>query len=131
MPTYQLQALPGEPIVIVTIFKDYSIARDMPLSDAEGRILLETLDEPVFYITDITRFTPSMDDLLLGANRGARGEDPMWHHPKIREMVFVSPSTLIHVAAKGMNTVTFGNLKVQVFRTVDEALAYCRAEIEG
>lgn len=129
MSTYRLELLEGEPIILVTIFEDYSIARDMPKSDQEGRALLETFDRPGYFITDITRLKPTVDDLIQGSNRGARGDDPLWKHPLVREMIFVSSSPFIQVAAKGMNTVTFGNLSVQVFKTVEEALVYCRAHL--
>jgi hypothetical protein len=131
MPPYKLERLGDEPIMLVTIEIDYSIARDMQQSDAEGRVLADASEQPLFWITDISKLKPSIDDLLLGSNQGARGEDPLWHHPMIREMIFVSSSPLIQLAAKGMNSVTFGNLNVQVFKSVGDALDYCRSKVSA
>lgn len=98
----------------------------MPLSTADVRALLDEAQEPTFYILDISRLKLSLNDVIVGANTGARGETPLWHHPMIKELVTVSADGLVQLAAKGLSSLTFGNLHIRVFGTLDEAVEYCR-----
>ena len=65
---------------------------------------------------------PEVRRLAAAANMGGRGEDAIWHHPKIRGVYFVSNSKMVELAAKGMNTPIFANTMIKVFETVEEAL---------
>lgn len=127
--TFTVEKLDGEPILLATVFADFSIARDMPLSDAASQAYLDATTDPLFWVIDVSQFTPTFDAIVQGANRGARGEKPLWHHPMIRQMIFVSPHSVVHTAAKGMNSVSFGRLHIQVFSTVEEALMFCRTAL--
>ncbi len=126
-PFYQIQRLPNDPILLIELLPEYSIARDMDKSAEAIRALLDTASEPLYYVLDLTQITVSLDDLLLSTTKGARGSTPLWHHPMIKKIVFVSPSPMIQQACQGMNSRVFGNLEAVAFGTLDEALNYCRA----
>lgn len=127
--TYRHEIMPDEPILVAYIDSDYSVARDMAESDQKGWELLDTFDEPAFFIVDLTQLTLNVNDVIQGANQGSRGERPLWHHPNIREIIMISQSKLIRLAAPGMNTLAFGFVGIKVFDHLDEALAYCREKI--
>lgn len=129
MKTYRLEVFSDEPIVVTYVSKEYKIVEDMPRSDAELRAILENVSEPLFDIVEASALPVSLDDVILSSNKGARGEQPIWHHPKVREMIFVHPSALVKLAARGLNTVTFGNLNAQVFSNLEDALAYARSKV--
>lgn len=128
MKTYSIEVFSDQPIVVTYISKEYKITEDMPKSDAEVRAILEKAGEPLFDIVEASALTVSLDDVILSSNKGARGEQPIWHHPKVREMIFIHPSALVKLAARGMNTAIFGNLNVKVFKTLEDALAYVRSK---
>jgi len=127
--SYSVEKLSDPPIILSILFENYSVSRDMAASDEASRAILDASDELLFTVTDITHVKFTFEDILFAATQGARGSKPLWHHPKIREMILISPSTMIKYAAKGMNSPVFGNLAIRVFDTVDEALAYCRAQL--
>ena len=120
--------LPGEPILIQTLDKEFNFGTD-------GKPLLEktmaTLDaqsEPIFYIADMTEVDFSLDD-VIGASNLVTRQVAMFRHPKMREGIIITESFLMNLAAKGLNSPIFGDIKVKVFKTVDEALAYVREAI--
>jgi len=131
LKTYQIEVLPDEPIMITHILKGYKVSVDMPQSDAEARVILDQASEPMFHIVEASERLVSLDDIISAANIGARGEQPLWHHPMIREMIFVHPAEVVKLAAKGLKGASFGNLSVRVFDTLDEALSYVRAALKG
>ena len=107
----------------------YTVAEDWPQGDAETREYLDQAAEPLYHIVDVTEVSLALDDIVLGSNRMARGHEPLWQHPNLLELIFISANTLFRLAAKGLDSLTFGNLKTMIFETQEEALAYCRAKI--
>ena len=105
----------------------YSVIRQ----HIEGKVFLESINEPMYWITDLRAVAITMNSIMEGSSQGARGEEPFWHHPLIIEMLFISDNKVIKVAAKGLNTVSFGNLSVKVFDTLEDALAYCRSHMRS
>lgn len=69
----------------------------------------------------------TLDEIVFGANRIARGENSLWHHPNIKQVILVTDNNTLRLSAKGMASQTFGNLIVPVFVSLDEALAYVDA----
>ncbi|MEM6530801.1 MAG: hypothetical protein AAF653_21065, partial [Chloroflexota bacterium] len=65
-------------------------------------------------------------DILKGATIATREEKPVFQHPMIEHLVFVTTNRALQMAAKGLNTATFGNVSIDVFETLDEALAFAR-----
>ncbi len=129
--SYHNELLPGEPIVVAHLHADFSLANETQSSIVETRRVLDSVDEPIFYILDLSNLTINIHDLISGTNSSSRGEDPLWHHPNIREFLVVSQSKLIQLAAAGLNSVSFGNLEAKMFGSLDEALAYCREQIRA
>lgn len=127
--TYQHTVLPDEPIVVVSINPDYLIARDMGQSTSDGRALLDSFEERVFWIIDVSQVKVNVNDVINASNQGTRGDEPLWHHPNIRELILITQNKLVQMAASGLNSLPFGNLEVKVFGLLDEALAYCREKL--
>ncbi|NDJ55218.1 MAG: hypothetical protein GYB68_19270 [Chloroflexi bacterium] len=131
MPTFHIEQVPGEPIFILELHEDFCIS-DQIQSDEVSRTILDAQEEPAFFIVDLRHMPPlTLDDLIRAANQGARSETPVWHHPKLRQLIFASELPIIRLAAQGLNSAPFGNLSVEVFETVDEALAYCHEQIRA
>jgi hypothetical protein len=130
MSTYDIHKFENEPIFIMTLTPEYSIARDLPQSNADAKAVLDAATEPMLGILDLTKASAfGIDDLIAACNTNARGEKPIWHHPMQRDMILVTESRLLKLATQGLRSVTFGGVSVQVFENVDEALAYYRSRI--
>lgn len=129
MAPFSVAVLPGEPIILVTLDEDFNVGDHIHLADAETRDILSNTQETFFDIIDTTRWRVDFDQMLQAASAGARGEDPIWKHPQIRRVIFVTQNRMLVMAAHGLRTATFGNLEALVFNSLDEALTWCRAQM--
>lgn len=125
----ELRKLPDERIIIRTFGKDYSYARDRRHVLNEDVALLDAQPEPVFHVLDLRELDLSFDDLLTGTHSATK-ESRFFGHPKQFELVVVTTSAFLKLAAKGMSSPIFGSQKVRVFDTVEHALEYARAELQ-
>ena len=128
--SYSLELLPDEPILIITLHESYNHERDFEAYLNEAVVLLDSLDRPVYSITDITHIKVNIfQDFITGFNQVFRGQGATINHPNIDKVIIVSTDKLMKLGAKGLNSATFGFLSVPVFDTPEEALTYARALI--
>lgn len=127
--TYRAVRRAGEPIVLDEIGADYAMSEHSEQNSAEILAILEAAEQPLFFIFELSQANFSLDDIMSGASRGARSTQGLLRHPNMRQMVVVTQSRLLKLAAVGMKSATFGRLNVKVCSTLDEALAYCRVEV--
>ncbi len=128
MKNYSLDLLPGEPLVVCQGFSEYSWKADfVPMAD-EVAALLNELDQPVFLIIDMTAMAADLADVIFSTNYAARSTNQFLHHPNMREFLAITTNKLISMAVQGMNTPTFGNVPVQIFSTLDDAMRYARSQ---
>jgi len=125
---YQLEQLPDEPIVICTISQNYDMATDAPLFAQEIEVLASSRSEPFYLVIIEAGYTPGFDDVIVGANVATRGEHPVFRNPGLREVLYVTSNKVTQLALKGLNSPIFGNTRVKVFGTQEEALAYARSQ---
>lgn len=117
--------------VILNIVDDGVTQEDFSWAEAEWRRILDESPEPLFAIDDVTRLALSLGDMLTFATMGTRTDNPIWRHPRLRGLYFISTNRLIELGASGLNSATFGNVKARVFGTLDEALDDIRQIIAG
>lgn len=98
--------------------------------NAEIKSVLDRQTEKVFLIMDLSDISLEFGDLIQVASLSARGPDNLMHHPMIRENLFVLRDSLLKMAVKGLDNVMFGLLRTHTFDTVEEAIRYCREQIE-
>lgn len=103
--------------------QDYNMATDVPVFAQEIASLSQTWPEPVFLILVEDGYTPGIQDIVIGASVATRGENPVFRNPGIREVLYVTPDRMSHLALKGLNSPIFGNTMVKIFGTREEALA--------
>ena len=122
-----IKKLPGEPIVIHAMSSDYKLVDELPKSFPKLLEFLGTLEEPVFWLVDISAVAViTVEDLLTGTELVARGEHALYRHPKIKYVVYISTSSMIKMAVDGMTKEAFGKFPISIFNTLDEALAFAR-----
>jgi hypothetical protein len=68
-----------------------------------------------------------VEDLLLATSDISQGPNAIWRHPKIREVLLISPQAIVQAAAPALSGDAFGNLNVRLFESLDEALACIRS----
>lgn len=126
---YTIKHFEDEPILMMTIHSEYRVSEHQANSDADARAILDTVDAPQYVITDLTALHFSLDDIIRGTNTATLTQDAVWKHPNIKKLIFVSPKRIIHLAAKGLNSASFGSLQAYIFNTVDEAIMWIRNDI--
>ncbi|MBN1563635.1 MAG: hypothetical protein JXA10_07345 [Anaerolineae bacterium] len=124
---FKFEKLPGEPIVVFTAFESYRMAQDAQLSVEATFEFFDALDEPTNYILNWLDLNPlDIEDVSVGAMAVALAENPIFKHPKMRKIIFVTTSEIFILAARGLDSDTYGHIKIDVFPTLDEALQYAR-----
>jgi hypothetical protein len=125
MPT-EFKKLPDEPIVIVTLPTDYNLAVELPKIMPVYMNFLNSATTPVFWIVDARNSPLGVEEIVRGAELVARGEHPLYHHPNIRKVIYVTSNKIMKLAVAGMENEIFGNLTIKVFDDLDEALKFVR-----
>lgn len=128
--SYTVEKVPDAPIVIM-VHESRQSPEELQEVIAAVTATLDAQPEPVFMVLDIRGLDLGVDDLVSAASTGARGPGAVMHHPKIRENLVVSGKSFIKLAMQGLTTATFGNVKVKVFKTREEAIEYCHERIAG
>lgn len=127
MSAATVKKLPDEPIVIVSVSGSVADLSDSERDHAQMSSVLNAVSKPVFFIFDMSSAQIDVDNVLLGSRDAYFGAGATLKHPNIREVLLVSNNPLLELASKGLDSELFGNIKVQRFQTLDEALGYARA----
>ena len=127
--SFSFELLPDEPILIGTIHDSFSLRDDIDSFLSELDSILDSVDQPVYYINDIRKLKVNVfQDFVLAANKGAR--DRKGSHPNVDITIVVSTDSLVRLGARGLQSDVFGNLPILVSDTLEEALAQARSLIE-
>jgi hypothetical protein len=127
--TFKIEILPGERIMIITLSAEYSVSRDLGKLNDESREMMDNAEAPLFCIMDFTLVSLTLNDIIGAANTSSRGQEPIMHHRNMLAFVAVTPNRMLQLAAKGLRSVTFGNVNALAFETMEEALAYVRSQL--
>ena len=118
--SYKTRKLAGYDAILTELYADFDLEHEIGQVDMDTIAILEASDRKLAIIIDF-QTKLNFEDILLGANTVARGEAPVWHHPKVKKVYLVSNDPAIQAVAKGMSSPTFGSLNIQVVHSVDEA----------
>ena len=137
--SYTVKKLDHEPIIHYKLGADYSIVAESAAAEAEVIALVAAQVEPVYVIFDFSQVKLGLEDVVQGSNMLVSGVGAKRHagektqgifdQPNMRQMIMVTDSRLIQMAAKGMNSPIFGNQNIVVCATPEEALAYARSQV--
>lgn len=122
--SYSTEKLANAPVVINTWFPDFDPSRELELNLFEIRGLLEQQSAPVIYVANLMDVDLDFQQLVLASAEFAHGANALYHHEKVREVIVATNNESVHMASQNMDTEVYGNLKVRIFGTLDEALDY-------
>lgn len=128
---FELERYPDEPIIHLTFDPDFRVKEHIGEHLQQFVELLEAAGEPCFYLIDARNLSLGYEDMLAASHLTTLGEKAPLHHPNLRETVMVPGSKLQELAAKGVQTATFGHVRISVHPTVEEALEYIRGKLAG
>ncbi len=125
--SYTLEYRKDSSAVLMVLHADYDYATEMTKSTQEAMKLLDGLAKPAYYISDMSAVRFTLEQTIEGTNAAARGDNPLLHHRNIKQALMVVGDALQQMAVKGLTSETFGNTNIRIFATLQEALAYARA----
>lgn len=114
--------------IVAHFGEQFDYNRDMPTLREEIADALDAQQEPVALVFDLVGAHLSSGDILEGTNVGGRSEKGVLRHEKAREILLVTQDTFLQLAAKGVNSFSFGFIKVRSFANLQEALDYAREQ---
>lgn len=129
MPPYTIEKLSGEPIVIITTREGYDPSHHVGEAAEKVNELLDKLDNAVVFIQDLSSIKVDMDDIMVAADTTGRGSQAPFHHVNIRQLITVTQDPILKQSFAGMAGDMYGNLKMVIFDTLDEALDYARHKL--
>lgn len=128
--SYDVYEMADLPVVVFQANEDYNAAKEMIPGHQDVLALLESGEHPVYHLVDMLRPPPlSFDAMQEGANASARGPNPVFHHPRVKQVIFVTADPVLKTVIKAMQTETYGNLVIQQFDVMDDALDHIRADM--
>lgn len=125
--SYTIETYTTHPVVVQIFHADYDLMNEIAHSNRDSRAAIDAAPYDKVYLIDIFNFDITIDEIIRGANIVARGANPLWHHPKLKQVILVTEDETLRIAAAGMSADVFGGLKVPVFATLEEALDYVSA----
>lgn len=125
---YSIETNPGSLMITFVQEPDSSVMVDMVRSLDKAICLLDELP-PCYLIIDYRRVSLDVDDHLKLSSMLALGPEPVTHHPKVLETLFVSADPAVRMATAGLANPAFGAVKLAQFETIEGALAYCHEKL--
>lgn len=122
MQNQLITLLEGQHALLNTLQEGYDYSRDYPEGVAEMRRIMDAHAGPLYIIDDVRAVRLTLDELVAAANSGSRGESPLWHHPKMLGIYFITTDPTIKMAVSGIKSEAFGKVHARVCGTVEEAL---------
>lgn len=125
--SFDIELFSDEPILLCTFNRDFSLGRELSALADQSNAALDAAPEPVYFISNTLAYSFNTSDLIAAANAATKGAKPPFFHPNARKVIWVTDSKVMGLAAKGFNSPAFGNIEIEVFPTLEEALDYCRS----
>jgi len=125
MPT-EFKKFPNEPIVVVTLPKEYDLAAELPLLVPKYLGFLDSTPTPVYWIVDARNAPLKVEEIIIGAKLVASGKHPLYRHKNIRQLIYITSNETMRLAAAGLANEAFGRIIIKLFDDLDEALKFAR-----
>jgi hypothetical protein len=131
--SYNVTTYDDGQILVLTLNADFDIANEMVPSFEECFKHLESGTTDVVFISD-ARDLPirNLNDLIQGSSFINKPEAVRVNkHTRVIKTYTISNSSVIQLAAKGLNSASFGNLVLGVFTSLEEGLNQARLLLHG
>lgn len=128
---YTLKQNPGSLVITLANEPDSTIMIDLMSSLDKAISLLDDTSEQVFLVIDLRRVTLNMDDHIRLSSTLALGPNPVVHHPRVIETLFVTADPATRMATAGLASPAFGEVRLSQFDSLAEALAYGAERLAG
>lgn len=121
---FEVTQLGDEPIIIVTIIPPPDMVDEPKQILAATSAIVRRLEGTVFRITDITRFEPSFELVVMAMAQDIR------HSEKNIRHVFVGKGDMVALAAEAIKQPHYGAREGHIVASMEEAIAYAREHLK-
>jgi hypothetical protein len=125
---YEVSRLGHEPIIIATLSDPIDWAQDIKNTTAQVAALAAEIEGQGFRITDLTQANLTFSELMMGLATVLRSEGGWLSTPRIKPLVVTTQELGREFQTFVANQEQYGKLHVEVFSTLDEAVAYAREQ---
>ncbi len=122
------ETLPGEPIIITTYFEPYDPVVDVIEANHEVAELLGDLPF-VYYINDISQVEFDFPKVIRTMTSAFRDRSTL-PADRIRGIA-VGSGKMLKLFVEGAKQFQYGEIDVELFEAVEEALAFARSQLKG
>jgi hypothetical protein len=125
---YQVSRLGHEPIIIATLTDPIDWAQDIKKTTAHVAALAAEFEGRGFRITDLTQTNVTFSELMMGLAAVLRSEGGWLSTPQITPLVVTTQELGREFQAFVAEQEQYGKLHIEIFSTLEQAIAYARAE---
>ena len=126
--SYTIEVNQNQNTLICTWHEDFDFKTEIDAFIDELTPILDALPTSVYMVNLFIDLKLSFTDIMTGASMATRGEASVFHHDNVKQVIFVTQDRTLSLAAKGLNSFSFGNVDIKVFKTLDEAMDFIRSE---
>ncbi len=127
---YVIEMHPDLPIMMTKFEEDFVFMHDGLPYSADVKAFLDMQTSPIFYVFDLSAWhLMSFEEMMLAAAQAAKGKQSNFHHPMNRHTLIVTNNNLVSNSAEGMKSPAYGEVKIKVFNSVDDALNFAKSEM--
>lgn len=112
--------------IVATLPQDFNVEQEYAAFSKKRYELLDQSPTPIYYISIATHAELTMNDIINSAHALTRGEYAIAKHKNFKAMLIITNDPAIALAGKNMNTDAFGNMRVEIFNSFEEAVAFIK-----
>ncbi len=123
-----VQKMADENIILVAYESPYKVSETTESMEVIQQIVEQAVGV-TYLIVDLSRLNMTFSDMVQGLAASTSGRQGWSVKDPRTRMVVVGANKLIEFGVKAVNQTQYGGINIPLFDTMDEALAYVRAEI--
>ncbi len=116
------------PVLLVQFERAFGSSEDIETYVNTLQEAYDALEKKVYNITDTRNLSLSFDKVMEFLRVSMRSNTSLTNHPMKLGNIVITSSGFYQAIITGLRSATFGNMNIQVFDSVDEALAWVREQ---
>ena len=127
--SYKLEQHGNQRIIVGVVGADFDLRVDTEPYLHEIQVMLDRMDGPTVYISDLRGFELNFGDLTALMSVVTRGDTAVLKHPNLRNIILVASSNMIKLGVSALGQTQYGGLHASVVPTLEEALAAAEEDL--
>ena len=127
--SYKFERIPGEPVVVGTLFNPYDPGPDVEgIAQELNKVLNETTGT-MYYVADMSGLNVSFSELTVGLAQAFRTPGSPYANPRLKTFPVGSAAMIKFGVEAASQQSNYGKQQIQLYASREEALAAARAAI--